>query len=73
MPGTWAPSVAESIPFERARVESSFAGKTTPENVVMWLKKMTRVQGVMASLKRLSTCAAFLTGRGNLTFLTTMP
>jgi len=39
--------------FDRARVESSFAGNTTPENVVMWLKKMTRVRGVMASLKRL--------------------
>jgi hypothetical protein len=54
-------------------VLSSFAGSTTPENVVMWLKKMTRVRGVMASLKRLRTWAAFFTGRGRVTRFTTMP
>src|SRR5580692_1247398 len=68
MPGTCAPSTADKIPLERASALNSFAGSTTPENVVMWLKKITRVRGVMASLKRLRTCAASLTGRGKSDF-----
>jgi len=73
MPGTCAPSMAERIPLVRARAESSFAGRTTPEKVVMWLKKSTRVRGVIASLTRLRTCAASFTGRGSVIFLMTMP
>ena len=57
----------------RASAQSSFAGSTTPENVVMWLKNITRVRGVIASLNRFSTCAASFTGRGSVTFLTTIP
>ncbi len=73
MPGTWAPSTAEMMPLERASPQSSRAGSTTPVTVVMWLKKSTRVRGVMASLKRLRTSAAFGTGLGRVIFFTTMP
>src|ERR1700678_726580 len=52
IPITCAPSTAERMPLLRASAQSSFAGSTTPENVVMWLKKMTRVREVMASLNR---------------------
>src|SRR5215469_6681465 len=64
IPGTCAPSTAEKIPFDRASSHNCFAGSTTPENVVIWLKKITFVCDVMASLKRFSTCAASFTGRG---------
>src|ERR1700687_5952456 len=73
MPGTCAPSTAERMPFDRASAHSSFAGSTTPVAVVMWLKKSTRVRGVIASLKRFSTAAAFGTGFGSVIFFTEMP
>ena len=73
MPGVCAPSTADRIPFERAKAASSLAGNTTPEKVLMWLKNITRVRGVMASLKRFSTSLALFTGRGSVTFFTTMP
>jgi hypothetical protein len=73
MPGTCAPSTADRIPLVRASAASSFAGKTTPEKVVMWLKNSTRVRGVIASLNKFRTCAASFTGRGSVTFFTTMP
>ena len=73
MPGTCAPSTAERIPLLRAKAQSSLAGSTTPVIVLMWLKNNTRVRGVMASWKRLSTWAAVSTGRGSVSFLTTMP
>ena len=41
--------------------------------VVMWLKNSTRVRGVIASLKRFSTAAAFGTGFGKVIFFTTIP
>ena len=73
MPVTCAPSIAERMPLERASAHSSLAGNTTPVTVVMWLKKMTRVRGVMASLNRLRTCGASFTGMGSVTFFTTIP
>jgi len=39
----------------------------------MWLKKITRVRGVIASLNKFRTAAAFGTGTGSFTFFTTMP
>ncbi len=73
IPTTCAPSTAERIPFVRASPQSSFAGNTTPVTVGMWLKNMTRVRGVMASLKRFNTAAALGTGFGSVTFFTTIP
>src|SRR5258707_10645552 len=73
MPTTCAPSTAERIPLERASAHSSLAGSTTPVAVVMWLKKRTRVLGVIASLNRFNTAAAFGTGFGSVIFFTTMP
>ena len=73
MPVTCAPSTALKIPFDRASAHNSFAGSTTPVTVVTWLKKITRVFGVIASLKRFSTAAAFGTGFGNVTFFKTIP
>ncbi len=73
MPGTCAPSTAERMPLERASAQSCLAGSTTPVTVVMWLKKITRVRGVMASLNRLRMSSGDFGGRGNVTFFTTMP
>ncbi len=73
MPTACAPSTAERIPFERASALSSLTGKTTPVAVVIWLKKSTRVRGLIASLKRFNTAAAFGTGFGSVIFFTTIP
>src|SRR5260370_101539 len=52
MPMTCAPSTAERIPFVRANPQSSFAGKTTPVAVVMWLKNRPRVRvGIAVSVE----------------------
>ena len=67
-------SVIDSlVANERARAHNSFAGRTTPVTVVMWLKKITRVRGVIASLNKFSTCAALMTGFGRVTFLIATP
>jgi len=39
----------------------------------MWLKKITRVRGVIASLNRFSTSDGRATGFGSATFFTTIP
>ena len=41
------------IPLLRASAQSSLAGSTTPENVVIWLKNKTRVRAVIASLNEI--------------------
>ena len=69
IPITCAPSTALKIPFERASAQISLAGSTTPVAVVMWLKKITLVRGVIASLNRFSAAAAFGTGFGKRHFL----
>src|SRR5260370_8313754 len=73
MPTTCAPSTADKIPFDLASAHSSLAGSTTPVAVMMWLKKSTRVLGVIASLNRFSTAVALGTGFGKVIFFATMP
>ena len=73
MPGTCAPSTAERMPLLRASAQSSLAGRTTPVKVLMWLKKKTRVRGVMASLNRVQDLLRICTGLGSVTFFTTIP
>src|ERR1017187_9252303 len=70
IPGTCAPSTADRIPFDRANADNSLAGSTVPVAVEMWLKNITRVRGVIASLNRFSTSAGLFTGLGSETIFT---
>src|SRR5207248_11562590 len=73
MPVTCAPSKADRMPFERASEAISFAGRTTPVSVVMWLTEMMRVRGVIAALIGFRMSAALRGGLGIWNFLTTTP